>query len=139
MVQRTIMNAIIATKRIVYYGVLKTWMDWVVRSTAVAEKVMAVLRIPDWVEGVYARRFRGAGCTARLEDKRWTREVSLWSTTGSRRRGRPQMCWTKQLNRFFRQGPRANRFWLQHAADVRSWCPLEDDYVNFAFGRLAEI
>ena len=114
-------------------------MDWTVRSTAEAERVVAELQVPDWVEEVHRRRFQWAGRTARLDDDLWTREVLLWSATGSRRRGRPKMRWTDQLNKFFKQGPLANRFWLELAEDEPSWCELEHDYVNFALGRLAAV
>ena len=49
------------------------------------------------------------------------------------------MRWTDHLNKFFKQGPLANRFWLELALDEESWLELEDGYVNFALGRLAEL
>ena len=133
------MRTIVATKRFVQDGVLEDWVDWIVRSTAEAKKIMVKLQVDDWVEEVHRRCFRWAGRTARLDDERWTREVLLWSVNGSRRRGRPKMRWTDQLNKLFKQGPIANRFGLELEAAEPSWCPLEDDYVNFALGRLAEI
>ena len=138
-VQRKMMRAIVATKRFVQDGVLEDWVDWIVRSTAEAERVMVELQVPDWVEEVHRRRFRWAGRTARLYDERWTREVLLWSATGSRRRGRPKMRWTDQLNKFFKQGPLANQFWMELAQDESSWCELEHDYVKSSLGRLAEL
>lgn len=49
------------------------------------------------------------------------------------------MRWTEQLNKSFKQGLLANRFWPELAVFEPSWCELEHDYVNFALGRLAEV
>ena len=43
------------------------------------------------------------------------------------------------MNKFFKNGVRVtNDFWLELAQDASSWSELEEDYVNFAMGRLSE-
>ena len=106
-VQRKMLRAIVGTRQEVHEYGLENWVEWVIRATAEVEKLMAELDVPDWVEEVHRRRFRWAWRTARLKDERWTREVLLWSACGTRRRGRPKMRWTDQLNNFFKQGRQA--------------------------------
>ena len=138
-VQRKMLRAIIGTKRIAGKQGLETWVEWVVRSTRIAEQTMVDLGVPDWVEEVHRRRFRWAGRTSRVSDDRWTKEVLQWSATGARKRGRPRCRWADQLNKFFKQGLQAtNEFWLELAQEKQSWDTLEGDYVNFVLGRLSE-
>ena len=109
-------------------------------GTRIAEQVMSDLGVLDWVEEVHRRRFRWAGRNARLHDDRWTKEVLLLSAAGSRKRGRPRARWADQLNHFFKQGRQStNNYWITLAQDADSWATLEDDYVNFALGRLSEV
>ena len=137
--QRRMMRSIIGTKREVGEQGVENWVDWMERSTRITEQVMCELGSPDWVEEVHRRKFRWAGRTARVSDDRWTREVLLWSASGTRKRGRPRFRWADPLNKFFKQGRQAtNQFWLELACDEESWSTLEADYVNFALGRLAE-
>ncbi len=137
--QRKMMRTIVGTKRIVDEHGLENWVDWIVRSTRDVEQVMLNLGVPDWAEEVHRRSFQWAGRIARISDERWTREVLLWSASGARKRGRPKLRWTDQLNKFFKQGRQAtNEFWLELARDAESWATLEDDYVNFALGKLSE-
>ena len=139
-VQRKMMRAIIGTKSAVEREELESWVDCMVRSTDIVEQVMSEQRLQDWPEEVHRRIFRWAGRNARLKDNRWTQEVLMWSATGSRKRGRPKSRWTDCLNRFFRQGRQStNKFWLELALDEETWATLEDDYVNFALGRLAAL
>ena len=134
------MKVVVGTRRIAHGGDLENWVDYVIRSTRAAEKVMTDLGQPDWVEEVHRRRFQWAGRTARLNDNRWTREVLVWSATGNRKRGRPKARWTDQLNKFFRRELQAtNQFWMEIASEEASWASLENDYVNFALGMLSEV
>ena len=51
----------------------------------------------------------------------------------------PKFRWTDTLNKCFKQGRQAtNEFWLELARDEESWASLENDYVNFALGKLSE-
>ena len=126
------MRAIIGTRRTVHDGALEGYVDWIVRSTSVAEEAMRRFDVPDWVEEAHKRKFRWAGQVARCTDRRWTREVLEWSATGSRRRGRPVMRWTDSLNKFFQQPSLSSGLcWLTLASDEDSWLSLKEDYVNF--------
>ena len=134
--QRKMMRAIIGTRRIVRDGDLEGYVDWIVRSTSVAEEAMRKFGVPDWVEEAHKRKFRWAGQVARCTDRRWTREVLEWSATGSRRRGRPVMRWTDSLNKFFQQPSLSSALcWITIASDEDSWHSLEEDYVNFVLSR----
>ena len=134
------MRLVVGTKRIAHDRDLENCVDYVIRSTRVAEKVVTDLGQPDWVEEVHRRRFQWAGRTARLNDNRWTREVLVWSATGNRKRGRPKARWTDQLNKFFRQELQAtNQYWMDIASEEASWASLEHNYVNFALGMLSEV
>ena len=137
--QRNMMRIIVGTKRRCGIDGDESWVEYRVRATRAAEDAMAKFGQPDWVEEVHRRRFQWAGRTARLEDNRWTREVLEWSTAGSRKRGRPKLRWTDAFNKFFQQARQAsNKFWMELARDEASWKTLEDDYVNFALGRLPD-
>jgi len=137
--QRKMMRKIVGTKRISDENGLEDWVDWIVRSTREAEQVMSDLGVPDWTEEVHRKIFQWAGRTARVNDERWTREVLLWSASGARKRGRPKFRWTDTLNKCFKQGRQAtNEFWLELARDEESWATLENDYVDFALGKLSE-
>ena len=96
------MRAIIGTRRIGRDGDLEGYVDWIVRSTSLAEEAMHKFGVPDWVEEVHRRKFRWAGRVERLQDDRWTLEVLLWSASGTRKRGRPKARWTHQLNNMFK-------------------------------------
>ena len=66
-------------------------------------------------------------------------EVLVWSASGSRKRGRPKFRWTDQLDKFFEQGRQApNECWVGLANDEEAWVTPEDEYVNFARGKLSE-
>ena len=131
---------LVGTKRLVHEDGLEDWVDWIVRSTRAAEQVMSDLNVPDWVEEIHRRKFRWAGRAALTNDGRWTREVLLWSATGSRKRGRPKARWTDPLNKFFHQDRQTtNDFWLGLAQDKDSWDSLEENYVDFVLGRLSEV
>ena len=137
--QRKMMRSIIGTRRVVGEQGLESWVEWVVRSTRIAEQTMVDLGVADWVEEVHRRRFRWAGRASRVSDGRWTKEVLQWSAAGARKRGRPRCRWADQLNKFFKQGLQApNEFWLELAQEKQSWDTLENDYVNFALGQLSD-
>ena len=100
---------------------------------------MSELAVPDWTEEVHRRIFQWAGRTARVNDERWTRELLSWSASGARKRGRSKFRWTDTLNKCFKQGRQAtNEFWLELARDEELWATLENDYGNFALGKLSE-
>ena len=84
--RRKMMRIIVGTKRVYCDEGEESWVDYIVRSTRAAEEVMAKFGQPGWGEEVHRRRFRWAGRTARLDDNRWTKEVLLWSASGSRKK-----------------------------------------------------
>ena len=128
--QQKMMRSIIGTRRIVGEQGLESWVEWVVRSTRIAEQAMVDLGVADWVEEVHRSRFRWAGRTARVSDGRWTKEVLQWSAAGARKRGRPRCRWADQLNKFFKQGLQApNEFWLELAQEEQSWDTLENVFL----------
>ena len=58
------MRKIIATKRWMIDGELEEWVDWIIRATDEAAKMMCKFDVQDWVEEAHRRRFRWAGHVA---------------------------------------------------------------------------
>ena len=137
--QRKMVRAIIGVRRKTENDILEDYVEWMTRSTRIAEETMHNNSIPLWVQEVHRRRFDWAGTVARRTDGRWTHALLNWSATGRRARGRPRLRWTDNLNKFFhasgidqREGGRIdNSFWIALAADEKSWAELRSDFESF--------
>ena len=128
------MRKIVGTKRWMIDGELEEWVNWIIRATEEAVKMMCKFDVLEWVEKAHRRRFRWAGHVARRNDDHWTRQALTWSISGSRSRGRPVTRWIDSIRKFIEtvwssddEAATDSTFWMILAEDRQSWRNLEDD------------
>ena len=124
---------------------LENSVDWIRRVTEEALAAMRRAGVPDWVEEQHRRKWRWAGHICRRTDERWTQQVLLWTPTGGQRcHGHPCSRWADDINEFVRTldhesdtvvEPVSIEDWRVIAQDRGVWSQLEDDYVNYCYGR----
>ena len=112
---------------------LEGWIEFVSRSTHIAEEWSTRVGVQDWLSEHYRRKFRLAGHLARRTDGRWsTRVLDVVPAGGSRARGHPSMRWTDDLNRFsfVAHGLEAGQ-WIELTGNREMWASLESAFVTF--------
>eukprot|EP00973_Karenia_brevis_P036190 4990872-Karenia_brevis.AAC.1 len=81
---------------------LESWVDWIRRTTEVAEEQLRKLVLDDWVSAQRRRKFRFTGHVLRREDDRWSKQVLVWTPQeGYRHRGHPRKRWRDVFDKFF--------------------------------------
>ena len=113
---------------------VENWIDYIVRSTHLAEQHKTKSGISDWVNGHFKLKFRLAGHIARRTDGRWSRKVLYFKPVGgSRPRGHPCKRWTDDLDHFFGVscGCTMPGDWIYVAADRDKWSSLEEEFCSF--------
>ena len=128
--QRRMMRKIIQVARRTYDGEDEEWVSYIVRSTRAAEGYMEQAGVESWVTAQRRRKWKWAGRTARMGDRRWTKLALYWSPIGSRRVGRPLKTWETDLIEFFKKRPEAGS-WYKYAASRSNWDALEDEYAAY--------
>eukprot|EP00973_Karenia_brevis_P061587 8564345-Karenia_brevis.AAC.1 len=77
---------------------LENWVDWLRRTTAIAEGQLHQVVLDDWVRAQRRRKYKFAGHVARREDGRWSTRMLNWTPqTGYRQIGRPRRRWRDVL------------------------------------------
>ena len=108
---------------------LEDWVDWIIRTTHLAEASCVKAKVQDWVQQQRRKYWRWAGHVARRSDGRWSTLLLDWVPVGSRAQGRPRKRWSDDLDEFFRTRHLAGRgAWLAFALDRREWAALEEDF-----------
>ena len=115
----------------------ETWVDWIKRTTHIAEAHLRRTSVDDWVEAQRRRQWRLAGHTARRTDSRWSVTVLGWQPPYSNRgRGHPVKRWTTELDAyFFHLEGVPSGIWIAIALDRDRWHLLEDGFVRKAWSR----
>ena len=109
-------------------GDKETWVEWLQRTTRVAEAIMVQAKIPDWAEEQRRRKWRWAGHVSRREDKRWSTRLLDWvPEKGSRRWGQPNTRWADSLEQFAKS---KGFVWQEMAKDRKKWEALETEYAK---------
>ena len=110
----------------------ESWVDWVIRATAIAEDRRDEAQVEDWQLAQRRRYWRWAGHVARQKDNRWTVKALTWTPgTGFRTRGRPVKRWHEDLDEFFcHKLGHARGHWMTAAQDRDFWKSLEQDFVH---------
>eukprot|EP00973_Karenia_brevis_P005864 799323-Karenia_brevis.AAC.1 len=67
----------------------ESWVEWVRRTTHLAEEHFSKVAQDDWITAQRRRKFRFAGHVARREDARWDTTLLNWTPEGRRKRGHP--------------------------------------------------
>jgi len=122
-------------RKIVQVAKLKTddeeeeWVNYILRSTRIAERCMEEAGIESWVGAQRRRKLRWAGHLARLQDRRWTQLALYWTPSGHRRVGRPLSRWEDSLVEFFRTSGQ-DVAWYVQAQDRTAWRMLEESFVS---------
>ena len=102
------------------------WVDFIQRSTRIAESVMKKANISDWVVEHRRKLWRFAGHTARRTDGRWNHELLLWTPPrGFRYNWRPELRWADPLDRFWKGSD-----WTLAAKDRTKWAAMEEVFVR---------
>ena len=94
--------------------------EWIRRKT----------KVRDIIHVIKARKWTWAGHIARIQDNRWTSQVTDWRPMdGSRPSGRPSNRWKDEIDAFWRCVT-----WKQNAQDRLSWKskvrPLSKKWIN---------
>ena len=111
---------------------LEDWVDFVRRSTGMAEEAMKKVKLEDWVAGQRRRKWRWAGHAARRKDHRWSNRIlHCIGMDGSRRAGHPKTRWRDAIEAFVNmQTTRSGSEWMDLAQDGKAWKALEDKFVQ---------
>ena len=119
----------------------ETWVEFIQRTTRIAESQLQKANVRDWVEEQRRRKWEWAGHTARRSDGRWATRILEWKpTTGTRRVGRPTKRWTDDLDDFLRSmwGVGGGE-WILLAQDRDEWIKMKEDYVQWRRWRRQQI
>ena len=109
-------------------------MDWIKRSTHLAEDYVQQLGLEDWVQGQRRKKWRFAGHVARREDNRWIAMLSWKPQSGYRDPGHPKKRWTTDLDTFMnKQCDLPSGFWFGVAGQREEWHKLESHFVQEAW------
>ena len=110
----------------------KSWVDWIIRATAIAEGRRDEAQVEDWQLAQRRRYWRWAGHVARQQDHRKTIKTLTWIPGGgSRTRGRPVKRLQDGMNDFFSHKlSHAKGYWIRLAQDREFWKSLEQDFVH---------
>jgi len=113
----------------------ESWLDWIRRTTRLAEELFTQNSLDDWVTAVRKKKWRWAGHLARRCDGRWTTRLSVWEPEdGHRKRGRPCKKWTSDLDAFFRANAGyGSKAWMDVAQDRPTWQGLEAEFIMKAW------
>ena len=126
-VQRSMLRRVVGTAR----QDEETYVDWIQRSTHVAESLYVRNGGESWVRQQRRRYWRWAGHVARAADGRWSNRLLCWHPQGSRRPGRPIKRWTDELDAFFsQQMGSAVGEWVCNAMDREGWKSWQEDFVR---------
>ena len=107
------------------------WVDWIKRTTQVAEEHFKRAGLEDWVTAARRKYWRWAGHLARRDDGRWSSRLLSWSPSGRRSRGHPCKRWSSDLDEFFRLLDGSPRGCWPHVAQSREvWHNLEEIFVR---------
>ena len=110
----------------------ETWIEWIQRSTYIAEEHLARAKLDDWVTEQRRRLFRWAGHAARRTDNRWSTRVLEWQPIdGKRLIGRPKRRWSDTLNDYFLTEHGLEKgSWQALAQCQDTWSALEDEFCK---------
>ena len=110
----------------------ETWVEWVKRTTHIAETHLQRASIDDWVVAQRRKKWRLAGHTARRTDHRWSRTLLEWTPPNSNRgRGHPPKKWSTDLDAYFYNLDGIPRgLWISVAQDRNRWHSLEESFVQ---------
>lgn len=115
-----IKNKITTCQRSMERSMLKIKKVHKIRHTAIRKVTKSI----DALSYAQKLKFRWAGHVARLKDKRWTYEVTMWSgPPGKRRAGRPYARWEDDVKAI------AGAEWIGTAGDRDAWKSLEEAFT----------
>jgi len=108
------------------------WIDWLRRTTHLAEEQLRRVSLDGWVQAQRRRKWRFAGHVARRDDERWSTTVAGWvPKQGYRARGHPKKRWTTDIDAYLNHALGVpSGFWLVVAGDREKWQRLENGFVN---------
>ena len=108
----------------------ETWVEYIKRATAEAERRMMELNFVCWVDAYRCRKWRFVAKAVRATDGRWSKRLLNWNPHfrcwPCRSVGHPQLRWEDSFARI------AGGDWLSIAAS-EVWPVLEHGFVTNAF------
>ena len=108
----------------------ETWVEWLIRTTSIAEDALKRARIPDWITEQRRRLWRFAGHTARRQDGRWNRLLLEWKPRRAcRLPWRPTTRWSDQIDKYRSVHKVEAGGWIGCAQDRRRWEQCEAEFV----------
>ena len=97
----------------------EAWIDWIRRTTHVAEEHFTRAGLEDWVAAVKRKHWKWAGHLARRTDGRWSSKLLEWIPVGRRSRGHPCKRWSDDLDIYFDKKDGSPRGCWFHVAQHR--------------------
>ena len=112
----------------------ETWVDWLIRTTSIAEDAFKRARIPNWITEQRRRLWCFAGHTARRQDGRWNRLLLKWKPRRTcRLPWRPTTRWSDQIDKYWSSHEVEAGGWIGCAQDRRRWEQCEAEFVSRRF------
>ena len=114
---------------------LEDWVDFIRRSTGIAEEALAKTKLEDWIAGQRRRKWRWAGHVARRKDNRWSnRALHCIELDGRRPAGHPKTRWRDSVESFISSHTTCSgRDWPTLAQNGQAWKSYEDKFVQFCY------
>ena len=113
---------------------LESWVQWIVRTTGVAEEALKKAKVDDWITAYRVRKWRLAGHTARRDDNRWSNLLLSWLPVGTRKQAHPVTRWRDDIEVFWaRQRQEMNLEvgeWVLYAQCRTSWEELAYEFAR---------
>ena len=111
---------------------LESWVEWIRRSTSIAEGMLKNIKIEDWIAGRRRRKFRWAGHVARRSDERWSYKVLYWKPVDGRRVvGHPKKRRTDIIDSYFEEECDLEKgAWMALAQCRETWKSFENKFVD---------
>jgi len=114
---------------------LEDWVDYIRRTTGLADEALAKTKLEDWIAGQRRRKWRWAGHVARRTDNRWSNRIlHCIELDGRRNAGHPKTRWRDAIESFASSRTTCSgRDWYTLAQNGKAWKSHEDNFVHFCY------
>ena len=109
---------------------VEPWVDYVKRSTHIAEMWRNRANVSDWIVAQRRRKWAWAGHCARRDDDRWSHMILLYTPASQRLPGRPCRTWVDTLEELVEEKFGEGVSWLGLAANREAWKELGSAFAE---------
>ena len=112
----------------------ESWVEWIRRSTSIADGILKDIQIEDWIARHRRRKFRWVRRVARRSDERRTliaQSIVLEACPWQAGVGHPKKCWTGSIDGYFAKECDVDEgTWMALAQCQETWKSLENEFIN---------